>query len=49
VRKVSVAKKDFLTVAKITPSDQIIRDFAFTLMARFDAPSNDQINPALAR
>jgi hypothetical protein len=43
-----VAKKDFLTVAKITRSDQIIRDFAFTLMARFDAPSNDQINPALA-
>jgi len=39
-----VAKKDFLTVAKITRSDQIIRDFAFTLMARFDAPSNDQIN-----
>jgi hypothetical protein len=33
-----VAKKDFLTVAKITRSDQIIRDFAFTLMARFDAP-----------
>ena len=49
VRKVSLAKKDFLTVAKITRSDQIIRDFAFTLMARFDAPSNDQINPALAR
>jgi len=44
VRKVSLAKKDFLTVAKITRSDQIIRDFAFTLMARFDAPSNDQIN-----
>jgi len=40
---VSEAKKDFLTVAKITRSDQIIRD-----SARFDAPSNDQISTALA-
>jgi hypothetical protein len=43
---VSGAKKDFLTVAKITRSDH--PRFAFALMARFDAPSNDQIYTALA-
>jgi hypothetical protein len=45
---VSGAKKDFLTVAKIARSDQIIRDLLSRLWARFDAPSYDSISIALA-